>query len=63
MHVHELIGKQNVVFVAEHGFQFVSAGGGVDLIVDAGEGAGSDLGGIVAIEGIDGELPAGAQSW
>ncbi len=61
VHVDELIGKQAIVLIGEGGLQFVSSGGGIDLIVDAGERPGSNLGGIVAVESVDGQLTTGAQ--
>src|SRR5713226_230770 len=41
MDIHKLIWKENVVFVAENGFELVGTGSGIDLVVNRSELAGS----------------------
>src|ERR1700676_4820049 len=53
MNIYELVGEENIVFVAEDGLQLIGTGGGVDLVVDGKELAGGNLVGVVAVVGVD----------
>src|SRR5579875_4190196 len=52
-HVDELVGEKLIALVVENGLELGRAGGGIDLVVDGEQGAGSDLVVVVAIVGFD----------
>ena len=55
MDVDELIREENVVVVRENGFELVRTRRRIDLVVDGGEFAVGNFGGVVAIVGLHGE--------
>src|SRR5580765_5604796 len=61
MHVDELIREEHTVLIGKDGFEFVSAGGGINLIVDRGKLAVGNLVGVIAVIGFDGKLAAASE--
>lgn len=61
MNIHKLIGEEQVLAVVEDGFELVSAGSGVDLVVDGEKFTGLDFVGVITVEGLDTELATAAQ--
>ena len=55
MDVNELIREENVVVVRENSFELVRTRCRINLVVDGGEFAVGNLGGVVAIVGLDGK--------
>src|SRR6266700_506584 len=56
MSVHKLVGKETAIFIVEDGFQFVCAGGDINLVVDGKKFARRNFRSVVSIKGFDSEL-------
>src|SRR5439155_10335479 len=54
--VDKLVGKETAIFIVEDGFQFVCAGGDINLVVDGKKFARRNFRGVVSIKGFDSEL-------
>jgi len=51
--IHELTGEKGVVGIGKDGFQFESAGRGINDIVESQQSARGELVGLIAIECVD----------
>src|SRR6266403_3576527 len=56
MSVHKLVGKETAIFIVEDGFQFVCAGGDINLVVDGKKFARRNFRRVVSIKGFNSEL-------
>ena len=61
VNVDKLIGEKSVVGVGKDGFELISSGGQVNLVVDGLKFSAGDFRGVVAVVSIDGKLNAGAE--
>ena len=60
--VDELVGKEDRIFVIKDGFEFVGARSGIDLVVGGEKVAGSQLLGVTAVVGVNGDSLVGREA-
>ena len=53
--IHELVGKERVVFIVKDGAQFQGSGRGIDLVVSRFQLSGGDIGQVGAVQSVDRE--------